>query len=156
MPLLGCSAELTGCRHRPSKVCLASQAVLDRPQQVADTDPDRALPKQDANTAHGDHPLRGSLAAHHLRTRLCRAPPSFFYPTLFHRPNCIGLPLHLVRALSRQQSTLRTGLEESPMTFGDGSCDNSLSRLLDRGGPRLKLFRSAITTTDTTPWAHLR
>ena len=34
-----------------------------------------------------------------------RGPPqNFFYPTSFHRPNCIGLPPHLVRVLSLASS----------------------------------------------------
>ena len=61
-------------------------------------------------------------------------------PPLRVPPARFGLPPHLVRVLSRQQSTSRTGLRESPVTLGTESCGNSCRDFA--GEAPTKLFSS--------------
>ena len=157
IPLLSRSAAHAGRRHGTRRawptIACCGHGPRGRPHggSLAAPRPPKMRTQPKGTTPSGA-PLLRAACGHGPPPRSAK----FLLPHFVPPANCIGLPPHLVRALSRQQSTSRTGLEESPVTFGDGSCDNSLSRLLDGGGPRLKLFRSAITTTDTTPWAHLR
>ena len=61
-------------------------------------------------------------------------------PPLRVPPARFGLPPHLVRVLSRQQTTSRTGLRESPVTLGMESCCNSCRDFA--GEAPTKLFSS--------------
>ena len=95
-----CSAAHAGGRHSPSlrstahsMIMLAAdtaQAALDSPQHVADG----PWPRTSARCGHGPSggPLPGLPG---------RAPPSFL-PHFVPPANCIGLPPHLVRVLSRE------------------------------------------------------
>ena len=181
IPLLSRSAAHAGRRHgtrraRPPIACcghgpqghphggsLAAPRPPKMRTQPTGTTPSGA-PLLRAACGHGPPPRSAkflSRRGHDHGDALTRAPrprsARFSTPLRFHRPNCIGLPPHLVRALSRQQSTSRTGLEESPVTFGDGSCDNSFVLTSQQGRALTKtIYRSAIMTTDMTLWAHLR